>query len=123
MRVRVKALLFSVNFDLTIPANCFRGILSSIDPALFGSDQAFLPMSVITTIGFTAFTRIYVHTTPLIHTCMVGTMMEIVPLKVYFLCIILVLKQSTVRIKTLKTSSNSYDEETPDKTNCKTSTC
>ena len=41
------------------PANFFSGILASIGPALAGSPHAFLPRSVIVTVGFMALTLIY----------------------------------------------------------------
>lgn len=44
------------------PANLPSGIRSSIGLALQGSLQLAWPMCVITTVGFTAFTRIYTGT-------------------------------------------------------------
>lgn len=41
------------------PANFPKGILLSIGSATAGSDQALFPISVITTVGFTALTLIY----------------------------------------------------------------
>ena len=40
------------------PTNRPAGILFNTGPALLGCDQAILPMSVITTVGLTEFTRI-----------------------------------------------------------------
>ena len=40
-------------------ANLPRGIFANMGPALAGSDHPTLPMAVIVTVGFTAFTRIF----------------------------------------------------------------
>ena len=45
----------------TSPANFPSGILLLIASALAGSDQTCRPISVITTVGSTAFTRIYIR--------------------------------------------------------------
>ena len=50
--------LTPVQYPYNVPANLPMGILASIGPALFGSAQPRRPMSVITTVGLTAFTRI-----------------------------------------------------------------
>ena len=42
-----------------LPANLPSGIVSSIGFALAGSDHPILPISVMTTVGFTAFTLIW----------------------------------------------------------------
>lgn len=42
-----------------LPANLPSGIVSSIGFALAGSDHPILPISVMTTVGLTAFTLIW----------------------------------------------------------------
>ena len=47
--------------DVGIPANLPKGILLSMGPPFLGSDHTSFPISVRTTVGFTAFTRIYTY--------------------------------------------------------------